>query len=182
MPEDVDFKKGKLDTKLRYEGVVDLEEMYQTLREWLDYRRFEFHERGHKNKPMPHGREHEITFYAERKESEYVMFIINIYIHAFYVEDVEIIKNGQKKKVQKVGSMYIDIWPTLRLDWQGRWESSSFKRKARTFFHKFIIPAYIGIELEDHLYYMMYKLHTKLKEFLDMESKYTAYAAEWETV
>ncbi|MFC1728162.1 hypothetical protein ACFLZ7_01695 [Nanoarchaeota archaeon] len=181
MAEDMDFKATRHSARIRFEGLADMEGLFQMIREWLHYRRFEVHEPAHKRKPMPRGFEHETTFYGERKESDYVMFIINVYVHSHFTEDVEIIENGVKKKIQKSGSMVIEIWPTLRLDWQNRWETSEFKKKLRKFFHDVIIKTYIEIIWWDRLYYITYKLHTKIKEFLNMQSHYNAYENMWQT-
>ena len=181
MSYDLDLKKAKYHSKLRYEGLIDLEAFFRMIKEWLDYRHFEVHEKAHKRKPMAQGFEHEVDFYGERKETDYVMYVINVYIHAQFTEDVEIIENGVKKKIQKVGSMYMEIWPTLRLDWQNRWETSEFKKKLRDFFHNYIIKTYIMVIWLDRLYYITYKLHTKVKEFLDFQSKYSAYEDIWQT-
>ena len=69
--------------------------------------------------------------------------------------------------------LVIDLTPSIELDWQHKWDEK-FKKKARDFFHKYLIKGYIYEQL-DKLYYEMYKLHTKIKEELNMENKYSAY-------
>lgn len=181
MSQDIDLKKTKYSSQIRYEGVVDLEAMFQMIREWLDYRHFRVHESTHKRKPMSRGFEHEAKFEGSRKETDYVLYMVNVYVHAQFTEDIEIIENGVKKKVQKTGSMVIEIWPTMKLDWQNRWEGSKFKKGLRDFFNKYIIKTYIMVVWLDRLYYMTYKLHTKLKKFLNLQSQYNAYEDMWQT-
>ncbi len=181
MSETIDLKNEKYSAKLRYEGIVDMEAFFQLIKNWLSDRHFEFHEKAHKKKPMERGFEYEVEMYGKRKETDYVIFMVNVYIHAFFTEDVEIVENGIKKKMQKAGTMIVEVWPTMILDWQNRWETSAFKKKLRSFFHKYIIKTYINVLWLDRLYYITYKLHTKIKEFLDYESKYNAYEDIWQT-
>jgi hypothetical protein len=181
MPEVIDLKKGKYHSTLRYSGLVDLEGLFKMIKEWLDYRHFRVFEPAHKRKPMPRGFEHEVEFQGIRKETEYVRYIINVYIHAQYTDEVEVVEKGVKKKIQNTGSMYMEIWPTVELDWQARWEKTPFMKKVRKFFHEYIIKTYIMVVWVDRVYYITYKLHTKLKEFLDLQSKYNAYEEMWQT-
>lgn len=181
MSDDTYKELKSMKATLRYEGIVDLEAMFQMIHDWLTERHYKFHEKAHKKKPMERGFEHEVELYGERKETDYVKFYVYVYIHAFYAEDVEIIENGVKKKMQKVGTMIIQVYPGMVLDWQNRWESTPMKKKLRDFFHKYIIKTYINVLWLDRIYYISYKLHTKIKEFLDFQSKYNAWEDIWQT-
>ncbi len=159
--------------RIKYEGVFDWADIYATLYAWLKHRQYEFFEVKNVKKPDGYGYKIEYIAKAERKESQYVRYVIDIEINARHMEDIEIIEQGEKKKKNKAFILMIDIMPTIELDWQEQWETK-FKKKARKFFHRYIMKSYIE-KWKDKIYYEAYELHTKIKHMLDLESKYSAY-------
>ena len=159
--------------RIRYDGVFNWEEMYLLFYKWLKSRKYDFYETKNTKKTGTWGFEREYGCHAEREETGYVRHDIDINIHAHHVEDIEIIEGGEKKQVNRVGMVIIDITPSVILDWQDRWDKGGLK-KARSFFHKYLLEGYAREQL-DKVYYDAYKLHTKLKEFFDLASKYSAY-------
>jgi hypothetical protein len=70
--------------------------------------------------------------------------------------------------------MVIEISSKLVLDWNSKWETTSFKKNMRTLLHKYIMKNQVN-QWKGKLYYETYKLHTRIKENLDVEGKYSAY-------
>lgn len=158
---------------IRYEGVLDWAELYSFIVGWFNSKKFDYYEKKNVKKPMDYGYEMEFEAHAEREESGYVRHDIDIKIRGYNIEDIEVIENGKKKKKIRAGMIVINILPSLNLDWQDTWDKK-FKKRARDFFHKYIIRGYV-YEQVDKVYYEAYKLHTKIKEMLDVGSKYSAY-------
>jgi hypothetical protein len=161
-------------SRIRYEGIFDWKELYAAVHEWCSERKFDFYERKHIRKPMTYGNEIEYEAEAERKETAYIKYTIKIYIHAYNVEDVELVIGGKKVQKNKAGMLIIDVTPTMELDYDDKWEKSSFLRKTRKFVHKYLIWRYIR-QWRDKIYYEANDLYMQLKEMLDLESKYSAY-------
>ncbi len=159
--------------KIRYEGIYDWNDLYAYINKWFREKKFDYYEVKNVKKPGTYGYEREYEAHAEREESGYVRHDIDIKMHMYHCEDVEVIVNGHKKQKNRAGLMMIEIMPSVTFDWQKKWEKG-FKKKARKFFHDYLVRGY-AMEQLDKIYYEMYKLHTGIKEHLDLESKYSAY-------
>lgn len=159
--------------RLRYDGILDWKELYKVMHDWLSRHKYEVFEKKHVRKPGTYGNEMEYELLAEREETDYRKFIIEVKIHAYHIEDIEVIVNGEKKHKNKVGMMILDIIPTLELDWQNRWKSK-FAQKAQKFLHSYVIFNLI-LDWMDKLYYEAYAMHTEIKKAMNMEFKYSAY-------
>jgi len=67
----------------------------------------------------------------------------------------------------------------VEMDFQRRFPNSPFYRGLQDFYHKYIMRKDIENYWEDELYYHTLKLHQKIKEFLDMETKTNASEGRW---
>lgn len=160
-------------TRIRYDGVFDWNQLYSIITKWYHKGKYDYYEDKNVKKPGTYGYEREYEAHGEREESGYVRYDVEIKIHGNHMEDIEVIENGAKKNKNKTGMIVIDITPMVVLDWQGKWDKK-FKKKARDFIHKYIVSGYVYEQL-DKIYYETYKLHTQIKEELNLESKYSAY-------
>ncbi len=167
MPATVPTKK----LIVRYKGIFDMEGLYRVIVQWLKSKRYWFHESTYKHKvPTPHGAEEEIKFAAERKVDEYHLYNINMYFHLWHITEVEVIKDGKKKKLTK-GQIEIQIKGELVLDYQGRFDKSPFFQALRGFYHKYLIKDKLENVWYDTLYYRTLKLQALIKDYLDIEAK-----------
>ena len=160
-------------SRIKFEGVYDWNELYSLITRWFSTKKFDYYENKNVKKPDTFGHEREFEAHAEREESGYIRHDIDIKIHGYDIEDIEVIVNGEKKHKNKTGMLVIEIFPSVVLDWQENWDKR-FKKKARAFFHKYIVQGYIYEQLEK-VYFETYKLHTEIKKELDLENKYSAY-------
>ncbi len=154
-------------SQIRYEGVFDWPQLYSAMHGWFSERRYDFHETKHVKKPGTYGHELEFEVKAEREETDYIRYIIEVSIKAYHVEDVEIITEGKKQQKTKTGMLIISLKPVLELDWNKRW-NTKFEKKAHEFFTKYIIKKQIE-QWKENLQYETYKLQTKIKEELKLE-------------
>lgn len=159
--------------RIQYIGVFDFGELYKQMQTWYSEKEYKFHEKVYKQKPGQS--EIELEWEGYREETPYVRFWVHIYIHLFDLQDVEIIHEGVKKKMNKA-RLSIDIWGKLELDWQEEFERSRFTRKLRDFFHTFIFSETKDLGMYwDKLYYHIFGFHTAIKEYLDLQTRYSAY-------
>lgn len=153
-------EKIKLDRiRIRYKGVFDWEELYSTFVGWFKQKQFDYTEEKNVKKPSTYGYRRELSCLGEREESAYVKYIVKVDIEGNDMEDAA-------NKV-KTNMMIIDITPTLELDWQEKW-AKSFKKKARAFFHKYMLQGFID-DQKGKLSLETYKLHSLIKKVLGLE-------------
>ena len=129
---------------------------------------FDFYEKKYKQAKGTFGEEYEIDWVGTREENEYIKIGIQVKLHTWDCETVEIIEKGKKVKKTK-GRMELKVFGDVDTDWQGRWKGSKFKETLKKLY-EFIRKREIEIKYEDKVYYMAYDLHSKIKKLLNMES------------
>jgi len=156
---------------IRYKGLFDFDGLYNAIVQWMKARRFWFHETKYKHKvPSPLGAEQEITFTGDKKVTDFYMHAITVDLHLWDMTEVEVVQKGIKKTLTNA-RLQIDIQGTLFLDWEKRWETSTFWVAVRDWWLKYIMRREIESIWYDEIYYRTYRLHKIIKDFLDMEAK-----------
>ncbi|MBS3126086.1 hypothetical protein J4453_01435 [Candidatus Woesearchaeota archaeon] len=158
---------------IRYKGVWDMEDLYLTMVDYLRGRKFKFHEKIYKHKhPSPFGVERQYIWQAERKEEEYIEFVIDIYFHTYDAHDVEVVmKDGTSKTFTK-GRIWMEFKGHVTYDHEKRWERSAFYAQLRNFYNKYIIKKRMDQIWWDRLWYReIYPLHDLVRRQLKMESE-----------
>ena len=164
---------------LKFKGIFDMDLLYRSMRDWLTRRGYYFEEPVYKSKPNPMGGvEDEITWNCYRKETAYMKFWINIFIHTWERKDVEVIKKGKKKKMNQA-RLAIYFNAKVETDYQHRWDKTPFLIWLNNFYEKYIIKPEIDNIYTDKLYYYVLKLHNIAKECLGMEAKGSEYEDVW---
>ncbi len=155
---------------LKYKGVFDFDALYKLMAKWFMDRKYDFYEQLYKEKPP----ELEIEWIAKRKVDEFYQYKIRLYFHLFDVKTVEAIKEGVKKKLTSC-RMIIEFDPSVIVDWQGRWSENKFTDKLLGFYIRNVIKRELQLKYGDPLWYITYRLHNIVKEFLEMETRGSAY-------
>jgi hypothetical protein len=175
----VSQRREALPAMLKYRGIFDFEGMLKLVYDWLIHEDYEVHERKYKHKiPDPRGAEQEITIAGWRRVNGYVKFHVEVDIHTYDQKDVDVIKEGVKKRLVQA-RIKMTFTPTVELDYTKRFAGNSFLQTLQDFYHKYIIRQEIQNYWEDELYYRTYKLHRLVKEWLDMETKTNAAEGRW---
>lgn len=154
-------------SRIKFEGVFDWEGLYSAIVGWFFQKKFDYYEDRNVKKPGPYGYEKEFVCVGERDESGYVRHVIKVALHGYHMEDIEVAEKGGKKKMTRTGMMTIYISPMLELDWQHKWDKR-FKKKARTFLHKYMMRGFID-EQKEKLTHETYKLYEEIKKELKLE-------------
>ncbi len=175
-----DTKAGKLPqvAKIRYRGLFDFEGLFRLMRGWFDAREYEFFERRYKHKSRSTGAELEINFEAHRDINEYARNVIKIFFHIWDAHEVEVVKDGKKKKMWE-GRMLIEFSGLVELDYDSHWEHSPFLRHLRNFYHNFVIKGEIDQIWTDKLWYKINDLQQNCKRFLGMHTESDVYDDMW---
>ena len=165
--------------RIKYDGIFDWEGLYHLIYRWFVSRNYYFEETSIKHKtPSPLGAEVKMEMSGWRKTTPYVKEWVTIFFIFYDMREVEVIKDGKKKKLTK-GKVIMEIHGYVETDWQNRWGTTQFGQYLKEFYDKFFIKKDLENIWWDRLYYIMYKLHTEIKTFLDMEAKENAYYDMW---
>lgn len=164
---------------IKFRGLFDMPGLMKTMRNWIEYQGFEFHELGVKHKvPSPMGAEQEFKWWGWRKVNDYIKYHIYVEFHFWDVLEVDVIKEGKKQKTTSAG-FRIDLHGTTEVDWQNRFAGSKFLQALGDFYLKYIVGKPLDMYWTDQLYYHIYKLHAVVKQYLDMEAKANAFEDVW---
>lgn len=158
---------------IRYKGVWDMQDLYQSMVDYFRERKYYFHESIYKHKhPSPFGVERQYVWYAERKETEYVLFHIDVYIHTYDASDIDVVdKSGTKKTLTK-GRMWMEFRAHMEYDWENRWRKTPFQIKLMNFYNKHVVKKKMETWWWDRLWYReVNQLHGHVKKRLKMESE-----------
>lgn len=168
------YKEGRMPSVyIRFKGVWDMQDLYESMINFFRTRKYKFHEKKHKHKRLsPHGAERQYVWSAERKEDEYLQFFIDIFVHTYDAHDVEVVmKDGSTEKFTK-GRLWIEFRGHMLFDYQKRWEKNAFYANLRNFYHKYVMRKKIENVWWDQLWYReIHQLHALVKERLKMASE-----------
>ena len=158
---------------IRYKGIWDMQDLYQTMVDWFRRRKYKFYERIYKHKhPSPFGVERQYTWRAERKESEYMKFIVDIYYHIYDAYNVEIVMPDGAKKTMVKGRLWLEFKGNIQYDWEKRWNENRFYAELKNFFNKFVLrKKWEQIWFHQLWTREIHGLIALVKEKLKMESK-----------
>ena len=157
---------------LQYKGVWDMQDLYEFLASFFNKHKFKFYELRYITKhPGPFGPETYHVWQAKRNVEEYYGYQIDIFLHTFDTQDIEVtMKDGSRKTFTK-GRLWIQFRSKVIFDYEGRWEQSSFYANLRNFFNKYVVWKKIGAVWWDNMYYTVFlKLQSLVKERLKMEA------------
>lgn len=119
--------------RIKYRGIFHMKLLYKTVHEWLkdkewkdvDEGGLDHHERLYLDRTTPHGqKEYWIwwrMFYLPVNNSFY-RWRMNIDYHCVYIQDIEVMHEGQKVKCNK-GEVEMKILSYIEMDYEGTWSN-----------------------------------------------------------
>jgi len=161
---------------LRYRGLFDFDGLYNVMVQWMKSRRYWFHEIKYKHKvPSPAGAEQEIIFRGDKKITDYIGYELTVEFHLWDMTEVEVVHKGVKKTLTNA-RMEIIFLGQVDIDYEKRFESSTFWMAVKDFYNKYILKEEIETVYWDTMEYKTQQFMNVVKEFLDMEAKGYEYA------
>ena len=163
---------------IKYNGIFDFDNLYKEMTDWfIDYG-YTLEEPSVKHKvPSEIGAEQEFELTGWKKITEYVKYWIHIYTVVRNMRDIEVVKDGVKKTMQK-GELLIEFYAHVETDYPGIVDSK-FGEYLRDFWDNYLLKKDMDNVWTDQLWYIMYKLHTKVKETLGMETYPDPFREVW---
>jgi len=159
---------GRQIDKIEYSGIVDWDGLYALISNFFISRRYIFTETSNKFKADKIGYHYEIEMEAWRKVTNYFKYWQKLYIRIWEKELVEVIKEGQKKKMYRM-RFFIEFMPALETDYQKRFEKSELGEKFRDWIEKYLLKREIEFRHWDSLYYETIALRNEIKNYLNIQ-------------
>jgi len=165
--------------KVKYDGIFDWSGLYKLIYEWFIDRGYYFEEKlaGHKI-PTPMGAEDEFEFEGWKRTTSYMKEVLKLHFHFFEMRDIEVIKDGQKKKLVKA-RVIMTFSGAIETGYADRWDENQLGQQLRTLLESYIMKKEIESIWWDRLFYILLKLQTEVKEYLNMQAKENAYYDVW---
>lgn len=165
--------------RIKYDGMFDWTGLYKLIYEWFIDRGYYFEEKVAAHKiPTPMGAEDEYEFEGWKRTTSYMKEVIKMHLHFFEMRDVEVIKDGQKKKMVKA-RVIMTFSGGIETGYAGRWSQTQLGQQLRGLLENYVIKKELESIWWDRLYYVMIKLHTEIKNYLNMQAKENAYYDVW---
>ena len=120
-----EFELPKL--QIRWSGAFEFQELLNESRSYLKKRAFFVREPTYKHKGGGEGKDVELEIAAARRESGYVKESLTILIRITNMKDIEMVKEGEKKKMQQ-GIILLEISGKIELDYEDRFGGSKSAR------------------------------------------------------
>ncbi|MFC1691154.1 hypothetical protein ACFL0W_03135 [Nanoarchaeota archaeon] len=144
--------------------------LYNHIYEWLKERNYDITESKHRHK-KDHADRAEIEIYWDcwLRVDDYIRYWVHLKFHIWDFKEVEVVKAGKKVKLCE-GRMFISMWAETEIDYMNNWKTR-FHRVLLEFYQKYIVNKEFESHHHDANYYVVMKLHTSIRRFLDMEAK-----------
>lgn len=150
---------------IKHRGFYDNEKTIQNIFGWFKNNNFFFDLKKFKLT----GITTKFTFEGDKKVTEYIKWHMKCFIIVYDLEDVEIIKEGEKIKTNH-GKFHCEITSELELDWQKRYQNhGKFITFLGDFLRKYILRYKISDMWEDELCLKMDELARVIKKTLGSE-------------
>jgi len=158
-------------TYVRFKGIWDMQDLYETIADWFKKRKYKFREVVYKHKhPSPYGVERQYIWEAERNESDFIQFNYDMYLHTYDAHDIEVVMPDGKKKIFTKGRIWIEIRTKIGVDWEKRWKKNTFASRLKDFYAKYMLRKSFEQGWYPKIRYEMYELQAMLKARLKMEA------------
>ncbi len=164
---------------IRFKGVFDINELYKIIYDWLISRGYTVNEHKYKSIALQTGgKERSFDWNAYRKVTDFLMYWMNIHFQFQDVMDIEVVKDGKPKKMQR-GLVLIRIQPGLEFDFAERMTRNKFHTTIMSFMTTWMWKKKIDSLWEDKLRFKSYELMNLIKETLEFMTKGNEHYDVW---
>ncbi|GAI68932.1 unnamed protein product, partial [marine sediment metagenome] len=115
------------------------------------------------------GKDIDVTWKGERKVTDYFKFQIEVKFRLLGLTDVEATQQGIKIKTNQ-GMVEIKVKGILIRDYEGKFETSAFRKFLRSIYEKWVIPSRV-VQFEEKLISDSDEFLNQAKAYLDLEGK-----------
>ena len=166
MPE----KETIFSSKIKYTGVFSFKSFYKFSYDWLkEETGLDLVENKYAEKIDGASKKIDIIWEGKKKLTDYFRFDAEVEIKADGLKEVEINQSGAKVKTNQ-GSVEVAIKGILVKDYEGKFETTAFKKFLRGIYEKWVIPSAIE-EYKGKISSDSDAFLNQAKAYLDLEGK-----------
>ena len=158
------FKSTK-ELKISKDGVFNFEDLYRTVKDWLNLNKYEFFEKNYSEISKGDSKDIKAVFTCEKKIDDYLKSSLSI---SMKVNDHRIVISSDKKKRLVKGLLEISINSSITSDYQEQWEGKPLKKFIRGVYDKFVEGdrrSRVDKEIKEETY----ALFNEIKAFLNLQ-------------
>jgi hypothetical protein len=126
-----------------YEGIFSLKELYKLLYGWMGDKGYVPIEKRAQESVTKSGKHVELELEPYKKFSDYAKSVVRIHATAHNLTDVEVAKDGHKKKMQK-GKVIMTFDSWLETDYEHKWETQPAFYVLRSLFEKYVYTPFLS--------------------------------------
>ncbi|MEK0336754.1 MAG: hypothetical protein QQN41_04885 [Nitrosopumilus sp.] len=166
MPEkDVIFS-----SKMKSTGIFSFKDFYRFCYDWLiDETALLISEDKYSEKLKGNSKDIDIQWTGKRKVTDYFRFEVQVNFRIIGMTNVEINQKGAKITTNQ-GQIEVKVKGTLVRDYEGKFETTAFKKFLRSIYEKWVIPSRIE-QFEEKLITDCDEFLNQAKAYLDLEGK-----------
>ncbi len=157
--DEVDSKK--VDARIP----IDMGDYYETL--WTRIRGLDYsiHETSYSKVVSGENTDLFINWVCTRKISPYVMFKLEVGFEFLATSPTEVMENGKPVSKTKAAVFRTKLTSSIVIDWQDQWKDSSFKKRIREYYDRFIFGRKTNVKNPvSHAFGQYYEYIKKLNE------------------
>ena len=152
--------------ELKYTGIFDVKEFYKLMDDWFQEKGYDKEVIKHLEEVTDKGKQITMLIAPYRKVSDYLRYVMKIWVYLFDVTEIEVKKDNTKVKLNK-GRIMLSFDAFLDTDYENRWEQKPLYVFLRSLFDKFIHRQEIE-KYEVQLAEEVDTLMTEVKSFLNL--------------
>jgi len=163
-------KETIFSSKIKYAGIFSFKDFYKFSYDWLNEEAgLELAENKYTEKIDGASKNINVEWSGGVNLTDYFKFEATINIKAENLKEVEINQGGAKIKTNQ-GSVEVDIKGILVRDYEGKFETSAFKKFLRSIYEKWVIPSRVE-EYGGKISEACDSFLNQAKAYLDLEGK-----------
>jgi len=166
MPE----KDTIFSSKISYSGIFSFKDFYKFCYEWLkEETGLELSETKYSEKIEGTTKQITVEWTGERKLTDFFKFEAGVTFKTTALKEVEINQGGARIKTNS-GSIEVGIKGILVRDYEGKFETSAFKKFMRSIYEKWVIPSRVE-EYQGKILTSCDTFLNQSKAYLDLEGR-----------
>ncbi len=157
-------------SSIKYGGVFSFSSFYQFCYDWLkEETGLDVGEGKYVEKLQGDSKDIDVEWTGRKKVTDYFKFEISVGFEVRNLTQVEITQNNTKIKTNK-GSIKVKVKGVLIKDYQGKFETTAFKKFLRSIYEKWVITSRID-QMEDKIAGDCDEFLSQTKAYLALEGK-----------
>lgn len=163
-------KEQIFSSKIKFEGIFSFKEFYKFCYSWLtDETELLVFEDKYAEKLKGTSKDIDISWTGERKVTDYFKFQVKVAFQILKMSEVQVSKGNAKVNMNE-GSVEVKIKGNLIRDYEGKFETSAFKKFLRSIYEKWVIKSRVE-QFEGKLISDCDEFLSQAKAYLDLEGK-----------